>query len=60
MNRSSVVNWKHKHLPQMRELIKGYLDEETVKRLKLAVSRGALATTLLQPFERELLQLLAG
>jgi hypothetical protein len=60
MNRASLIRWREKRLPLMRQLIKGYLDDETVKRLKLAVARGALETTLLQPFQRELLQLLAA
>lgn len=58
--RTTVVNWKNKHMPLMKQLIKGYLDEETVKRLKFAVARGALDSTLLQPFEREILQLFAA
>jgi hypothetical protein len=62
MNRSMLVNWLRngKRRAIMQELTKRYLDEATVERLKLAVARGALRTAMLQPFQREILELLAA
>lgn len=62
ITRPSFVNWLRavKRRALMIELTKSYLDEATVKRLKLAASRGALDTTLLLPFERDLLELLVA
>lgn len=60
MTRSALLYWLRQRRSLMGELTKGYLDDATIRRLKLAVARGALDTVLLQPFEREVLELLAA
>ena len=62
VTRSSFLNWLKLRARRalMVELTKRYLDESTIRRLKLAVRMGSLETAMLQPFERELLDLLAA
>lgn len=62
ITRPTYLNWLRQkdRAELMKELAKEYLDEDTVGRLKLAVSRGALKIAMLQPFEAELLKLLAA
>ena len=62
MTRTQYLNWLRaaQRRALMVELAKRYLDEGLVRRLKLAVAGGALDRTLLHPFERDLLELLAA
>jgi len=61
VTRSSFLYWIRDAARQkaLREIAKAFLDEGLHERLKVAVATGALDVVPLQPFERELLALLA-
>lgn len=61
MTRTRYLAWLTRNSQRkalMQTLAKAYLDEELVKRLKLAVARGALERTVLSTAERDVLALL--
>lgn len=62
VTRTEFLNWLRlqRRRALMVELTKRYLDDSTIRRLKLAVRLGALKTAMLQPFELDLLELLAA